>query len=49
MIRITLQSDSACRTVLDAGILDMLLRIYDIFPAFSKSALDARPTIGRLC
>ena len=40
MIRITLQSDSACRTVLDAGILEMLLRIYDIFPAFSKSALD---------
>jgi len=40
MIRIIRQSDSACRTVLDAGILDMLLRIYDIFPAFSKSALD---------
>jgi hypothetical protein len=41
MIRITLQGDSASRTILDAGILNMLLRIYDIFPAFSKSALDA--------
>ena len=41
MIRITLQSDSACRTVLDAGILNMLFRIYNIFHAFSKSALDA--------
>jgi hypothetical protein len=38
---IATQSDSACRTVLKAGVLDMLLRIYDIFPAFSKSALDA--------
>jgi len=33
------QSDSCCRTVLKAGILDMLLRIYAIFPAFSKSAI----------
>jgi len=40
MTHIIIQSDLARRTVLDAVILDMLLRIYDIFPAFSKSALD---------
>jgi hypothetical protein len=33
------QSDSCCRTALKAGILDILLRIYTIFPAFSKSAI----------
>jgi hypothetical protein len=41
MVYFILQGDLACSTVLDAGILDMVLRIYDIFPAFSKSALDA--------
>jgi hypothetical protein len=41
MTHIATQSDSTCRTVLRAGVLDILLRIYGIFPAFSKSALDA--------
>jgi hypothetical protein len=31
------QSDSACHTVLQADILDMLLRIYVVFPAFSDT------------
>ncbi|KIM86727.1 hypothetical protein PILCRDRAFT_314087 [Piloderma croceum F 1598] len=35
------QNDSACRTALNAGILDLLLRIYVIFPSFSRSAIDA--------
>jgi len=41
MNHIATQSTTACRIVLKAGILDVLLRIYAIFPAFSKSALDA--------
>jgi hypothetical protein len=41
MNHIATQSDMARRTVLKAGTLDVLLRIYAIFPAFSKSALDA--------
>lgn len=31
---------SSCQTVLDAGLLNMLLRIYVIFPSFSHSTLD---------
>jgi hypothetical protein len=37
---ISTQGDSACRTALDAGILDMLLRIYVLFPSFSRSPID---------
>jgi hypothetical protein len=37
MAQIATQSDLACLTVLEAGILDMLLRIYIIFPALSGS------------
>jgi hypothetical protein len=40
MIYMIAQSTSACRIILKAGILEMLLRIYNIFPAFSKSAID---------
>ena len=39
--RIATQSDLACRTVLEAGILDMLLRVYVLFPSFSRSSIDA--------
>jgi len=35
--QIATQSDLACLTVLEAGILDILLRIYVIFPALSSS------------
>lgn len=35
--QIASQSDLACQTVLEAGILDILLRIYVIFPALSSS------------
>lgn len=34
--RIAMQSDSTCQAVLEAGILDILLRIYIIFPALSS-------------
>lgn len=37
---IVAESDSMCRTVLKAGILDIILRIYVIFSAFSQSVLD---------
>ena len=41
IVGIVTQSDSACRTALKAGILDMLLRVYVIFPSFSHSSVDA--------
>jgi hypothetical protein len=38
--QITTESNSTCGTVMKAGIFDVLLRIYVIFPAFSFSAVD---------
>ena len=38
--RIVTENESTWQTILDAGLLDMLLRIYVIFPSFSHSALD---------
>jgi hypothetical protein len=40
IVRIVMQYDSTCRAALKAGILDMILRIYVIFPTFSQSAVD---------
>lgn len=37
---IATESDSTCRTVLKARILDMIQRVYVISPAFSQSAID---------
>jgi hypothetical protein len=37
MAQIAAQSDLSCQTVLEASILDMLLRIYVIFPTLSDS------------
>jgi hypothetical protein len=36
--RISTQSESACQTVLEAGVLDILLRIYVIFSMLSNAA-----------
>ena len=38
--RFATQNDSACRTVLDVGILNMLLRIYIIFPVLSGTTRE---------
>ena len=38
--RIATQSDSACQTILDVGVLDMILRIYIIFPTLSASTQE---------
>jgi hypothetical protein len=40
VVQIIMQYDFACRAALKAGILDMILRIYVIFPTFSQSAVD---------
>lgn len=38
--RIAVHNNETCQTVIEAGVLEMLLRIYVIFPSFSQSALD---------
>jgi hypothetical protein len=38
--QVSTQSDSACQTVLDVGILNMLLRIYVVFPTLSDSTRE---------
>jgi hypothetical protein len=40
VIQIGAQNDSTCRTILEAGVLNMLLRIYVAFPMFSHSTPD---------
>jgi hypothetical protein len=35
---IAMQSDRACETILEAGILDMLLHIYIVFTTLSDTA-----------
>ena len=40
IVQIVMQYDPTCRVALKAGILDMILRIYVIFPTFSQSAVD---------
>ena len=35
-----MQSDSTCQTVLDAGVLTTILRIYVVFPIFSGSTRE---------
>lgn len=39
MGQVVSESDSACQAVLEAGILDMLLRIYVIFPTLASPTL----------
>lgn len=34
------ESDTMCKTILKAGILDVILRVYVIFPAFSRAVID---------
>ena len=49
VVEIATESDSTCRTVLKAGILDVILRIYVIFSAFSHSVIDgAEPWVALL-
>lgn len=40
LVQIARNSHLACETTLDAGILDFLLRIYVLFPAFSTSDVE---------
>jgi len=50
--RISTQSESACQTVLDAGILDMLLRIYVVFSTLSDATpqdVDYKDTLRGAC
>lgn len=39
-LRVATENDESCQIALEAGILDMLLRIYVIFPSFSQAAID---------
>jgi hypothetical protein len=38
--QIMMEGDPMCKTALKAGVLDVLLRVYIFFPAFSRAAID---------